>query len=140
MGHLLYVHTGCKRADLNSPSSASCLHYGHMIVPNVNWLLVYFDKFYDKSISDIFGDPLFLKIKINNNYSVYNLLRGKGPVIGDVISLTKLQAKLIETKMNGQDFTFNSIRINSPRDLLMNGKLLGDKCQMQVESHAENRL
>jgi len=68
------------------------------------------------------------------------MVPGKGPIIGDIITIPKPSEKVQDFDLNSENFKFCSIRADRPSLLKINGKLLGTKSEVSIQSHAENRL
>jgi len=68
--------------------------------------------------------------------TVYNMKRGSGPIIGDVVTLPDFAQSSLKFILSSSDdeFAFTTRRIEQPDQMAINGKALGGSTRAQVQS------
>ncbi|PNF35240.1 Tetratricopeptide repeat protein 5 [Cryptotermes secundus] len=65
--------------------------------------------------------------------TVYNLAEGKGVIIGDSVSIPEPYLTKVHFKYKQKEWNFDSIRVESPLVLVVNGRKLGQDQQARVQ-------
>ncbi|XP_068083092.1 tetratricopeptide repeat protein 5 [Anabrus simplex] len=64
--------------------------------------------------------------------TVYNLAQGKGVIIGDAVAIPEPYFTQVRIKYKSKDYCFDSIRVESPLVMVVNGKKIGRNQQASV--------
>ncbi|XP_026273485.1 tetratricopeptide repeat protein 5 [Frankliniella occidentalis] len=71
--------------------------------------------------------------------SVYNLAEGKGVIIGDAVAIPEPYFFQKHVSHKDKEYSFGSVRVNSPMMLVVNGKKLGQDCEAGITLSTFNK-
>lgn len=72
--------------------------------------------------------------------TLYNLAKGKGVIIGDSVAIPEPYLTHVHVKSEESDFSYKSVRVNTPLVMVVNGKKMGRDQQagMQLSTFKKN--